>query len=109
MMCCGALIMGAMRIPESNVVTQHHVKVYEQRKDGQWRMSSDEDKSLMFNPCPEDERGGVHVDKLLEKGKGYIADVAKWQERGNCKSILRSDLGFWFLDEENQFTARRIN
>jgi hypothetical protein len=101
--------MGAMRIPESNVVTQHHVKVYEQRKDGQWRMSSDEDKSLMFNPCPEDEQGGVHVNKLLEKGKGYIADVAKWQERGNCKSILRSDLGFWFLDEENQFTARRIN
>lgn len=100
--------MGAMRLPEPNIVTQHHVAVYGRLEDGDWRMASDEDRSLVFRPCPSDERGGVRVNDILEQAIGYVAEKATWEERGNCKSILRADLGFWFKDEANNFNYERI-
>ena len=105
----GALVvMAVTMLPRDNVVTQHHVAVLGQLPDGDWAMESDEDSSLVFRVCPDDERRGVHVTAMFQKAIGYVADEAKWQERGECKSIFRSDLGFWFRDKNNNFSYERI-
>ncbi len=105
---CIVLVLGSTRI-RLNVVTQHNVAVIQQLTDGDWLMSSDEDKSLVFRPCPEDTRSGVDVNGILKAGTGYIAEHAIWEEQGNCKSILKPELGFWFKAEANRFTYQRIN
>lgn len=105
--CLGVLVIGAWRNRPS-VVIQHNVAIYRQLDNGDWVMRSDEDPSLVWRTCPEDSQGGVDVNGLLQQAVGYVADYAKWEERGTCKSILRSDLGFWFRDEHNNFTYRKI-
>lgn len=102
-----ALAYGVSR-QHFNVVTQHNVEVYRQLENGDWMMSSKEDPDLVFRPCPDDTRSGVDVNGLLSQAVGYVAETARWEERGTCKSILRSDLGFWFRDRANNFTYRRI-
>lgn len=95
-------------------VTEHNIVVYRQLQNGDWAMSSDEERGLVFRPCPDDLAHGVDVDAILRQasiadnqGKGYIADYASWEERGTCKSILRVDLGFWFRTEKHNFEYRR--
>jgi hypothetical protein len=100
------MFVGASRM-KLNVVTQHHVVIHQQLADGDWYMSSDEDKSLVFRPCQDDIKGGVDVDALFKKGIGWVAEYAIWEERGTCKSILRPELGFWFTAVENDLTPRR--
>ena len=112
---CGLMVvvMGALTYglahQHYNVVTQHNVVIYRQLSNGDWMMSSDEDPDLVFRPCVDDANGGVDVNGLLAQGVGYIAEHATWEERGTCKSILRSDLGFWFRDRANNFTYKKVN
>lgn len=107
---CGAvMVFGAVRMSHENIVTNHHVAVLKQLDNGDWAMRSDEDESLVFRPCRNDAERGVDVNGMLTQGIGYIADYARWDERGTCKSILRSDLGFWFKDKATNFEYRRIN
>lgn len=107
LVCCVLLFVAAYR-SRANIVTEHNVAIYKQLDNGDWLMSSTEDDSLVFRPCREDSDKGIDVNSLLQSGIGYIADYAKWEERGTCKSILRADLGFWFRDRNNNFTYKRI-
>ena len=100
------LVLGTLR--SSMVVTEHNVLVRFQQPDGDWVMSSDEDASLVFRPCPSDIASGIDVNGLLTKGVGYVAEHASWVELGTCKSILTDDLGFWFKDSSNNFTYRKV-
>lgn len=107
---CGIVLSyGAVKLSRENIVTAHHVAVLRQLDNGDWAMRSDEDASLVFRPCSDDVTRGVDVNGLLTQGIGYIADYARWDERGTCKSILRSDLGFWFKDAATNYEYRRIN
>lgn len=106
---CAGLVYGLTRLPKDTVVTENHVAIIGQLNNGDFAFVSDEEPhGGTFRPCPDDERSGVDVSGILTKGVGYIADYAKWEERGNCKSILRSDLGFWFKDKRNNFTYERV-
>lgn len=107
--CCLIFIILGVAAQRSNVVVEHNVAIYRQLSDGDWVMSSDEEPSLVFRPCPDDKMGGVDVNGLLTQAIGYVADEARWEERGTCKSILRADLGFWFRDKHNNFTYRKVN
>lgn len=105
--CVSVLVFVSWRA-RSNVVTEHNVIVCRRLDDGDWQMTSDEETDLVFRPCPSDAYNGVDVDGLLRSAVGYVADYARWEERGTCKSILRADLGFWFRDKHNNFAFRRI-
>lgn len=106
---CLGLLVGAAYSSRSNTVTEHNVAIYRQLDDGDWLMSSDEEQYIVFRPCAADTASGVDVNGLLKLAVGYVADEARWEERGTCKSILRSDLGFWFRDEHNNFAYKRVN
>lgn len=91
------------------VVTQHNVTIVRRLPNLDFAFISDE-KPLgdTFRPCPSDLDNGLQVDQLLTQGIGVTADVAKWEERGTCKSILRADLGFDFINAHNNWEYRRI-
>jgi hypothetical protein len=104
------MIYGVSRLPRYSIVTENHVSILSQSEDGDFIYTSDEEPNGgAFRPCPEDAKNGVDTPKLLQQAVGYVADYAKWEERGTCKSILRKDLGFWFRDSRNNFTYRRIH
>lgn len=106
--CLGALIIQAWRLRPS-IITQHNVVVYGQGENGDWNFTSDEEPGGdAFRPCPDERKG---VDDMLRQASvspPYIADYAKWEELVKCKSISRSDLGFFFKDEHNNFTYRKV-
>lgn len=97
--CVAGLLYGATRIPEPNIVTEHNVKVLAQLNDAEWRMSSDEEPDFVYRTCSDFPAARVIW-------VGYVADYAKWEERGACKSIQRQDLGFWWRVGHDQY--RRV-
>lgn len=97
--CCGALVMGAMRIPAYPIDEEHNVAVKQQIADNEWSMHSDEEGDFSYRACPDFPNKDV-----IEVG--FIARVAKWEQRGACRSIRATGLGFWWKDKNNQY--RRI-
>ena len=85
--------------PQYETVTEHNVKVFRQLGENEWAMQSDEQGYFVFRGCEDFPNADVIW-------AGFIADKAKWEERGKCKSIRRSDLGFWWRDHHD---FRRIN
>jgi hypothetical protein len=83
------------------IVEEHHIKVLRQVAFNKWAMSSDEEPSFLYIGCDD-----FPNDRVI--WAGYIADHAKWEEQGNCKSIRRADCGWWWSRDEN-YNARRIN
>jgi hypothetical protein len=104
---CAMMAYAVTRMPKYDTVTEHNVRDLGRLENGDWAMSSDEQGPFAFRPCTADKDGGVDVEGLLTQGVGWVADHAKWEERGTCKSILRADLGFWWRDKN--FKPRRIN
>src|SRR5271156_1181149 len=83
----------------TQTVVEHNVVIVRRLDDGDFAFISDEEpKGGSFRPCAADAANGLDVDGLLTQAIGYMAASAAWEERGTCKSILRSDLGFWFRD-----------
>lgn len=104
------LTLGAWRMSRQTIVTQHNVVILHRTDAGDYPfLSSEQPNGDTFRPCLSDTKGGVDVDGMLSQATGYVAETARWEERGTCKSILRSDLGFWFKDAANNFSYRRIN
>lgn len=99
--CAAFLAWSAVRVPPSNIVLEHHVAVYGRLANGDWAMSSDEEGRFAFRPCRSDH---LDVDGMLEQGIGYVADHARWEERGTCKSIQDVGLGFYWRDANRKYT-----
>lgn len=92
----------------SSTVVEHHVAIFGELYRGDWSYASDEEPNGgVFRICPSDLANGVDVSGMMKQAVGYVAYVAKWEERGTCKSILRSDLGFWWRNETNNFAYRK--
>jgi D-alanyl-lipoteichoic acid acyltransferase DltB (MBOAT superfamily) len=90
--CVSLLLFGASRIPKYETVTRHNVKVFLKVDDNKWAMSDDEDGKFLYTGCRD-----FPNEKVI--WAGYVADWAKWEERGECKSIRRADLMFhWKRD-----------
>jgi len=70
------------------VYEYHDVIVERQVAPNQWWMRKD-DGRFLYQGCPD-----FPNERVI--WAGYVARKARWQEFGNCKSILRSDLGFWW-------------
>jgi hypothetical protein len=91
-------------------VVEHNVVFLSQLKDGDFAYKSDEEPDGgAYRPCRADMMNGLDVTGILSQAIGYVAEHTKWEERGVCKSILRSDLGFWWVDSNTDFKPRRIN
>lgn len=93
--CCVGLAIGASRIQNAPVVEKHDVQVVKQLGDNEWAMV-DEQGPFIYTACDDFPNARVIW-------AGYVARKARWQEFGNCKSIRRQDLGFWWRDENNQW------
>jgi hypothetical protein len=88
-------------------VIEHDVQFFGQDKYGDWfGTSREEPNSLVYHKCPGDLTNGLDVDGIIRPAvQGhYVADHAIWEERGDCKSILRSDQGFWWPSSFNSST-----
>lgn len=98
-MSCGIFVFAFTNHPKYPIVEEHNVADYGRLTDGDWWMHSDEEGYFAFRPC-----GDFDVTGILTPGIGYIAPRAKWEERGSCKSIRGAGLGFWWLNENKQYT-----
>lgn len=99
LLCSVIFVFAATRPPKFPIVEEHNVADYGQITGGDWWMHSDEEGYFAFRPCPD-----FDVDGVLKPGVGYIAPRARWEERGNCKSIRAIGLGFWWLNSSKQYT-----
>ena len=89
----------AVGIRDYPVYEYHNVRVEEQVAPNSWWMRKD-DGRFLYSGCPD-----FPNERVI--WVGYVAHKARWQEFGNCKSILRSDLGFWW-DRDTQGNAKEI-
>ena len=87
-LCGGCLAYIAQLPPPFPVYEYHDVIVERQVAPNQWWMRKD-DGRFLYQGCPD-----FPNERVI--WAGYVARKARWQEFGNCKSILRSDLGFWW-------------
>lgn len=95
---------------EASTVVEHNVAILARLDNGDFAYCSDEEPGCgAWRPCPSDAKNGVQTAALLQQGIGYIADIARWEERGTCKSILRADLGFDWKNRNNNFKYTRVN
>ena len=98
------LAYAAMRLPGEVIVTEHNVAILRKLDNGDFAyVSREEPAGSTYRVCPEDARNGVRTEDMLSQAVGYIADYAIWEERGSCRSIVRSDLGFWWKDANTNF------
>lgn len=110
----GMFAVFAMK-PSFSVVRENHVAILKKLPDGDFAYSSDEEPNGgVFRPCESDIRGGIDVIGMLQaaldkNGNNYMADYAEWEERGTCKSIWKTEYGFWFKDKATNFEYRRIS
>ena len=98
--CYGLLGFAIVREPKYEIVEEHHVKVLSQVSPNSWAMSSDEEGSFLYTGCNDFPNATVIW-------AGYIADRAKWEERGECKSIRATGLGFYWERDEH-YNAKEI-
>lgn len=89
------------RPPRYPISEEHNVAVFRKLADGDWAMRSDESGDFAYRPCTD-----FSVESMLHQGTGYIAERARWEERGSCKSIRATGLGFFWRDAE--YNYRRI-
>ena len=87
------------RFPEQAAEAREHVKEVQRKvAPNQWWMRKD-DGPFLYQGCPD-----FPNERVI--WAGYIARKIRYEERGNCKSILRSDLGFWW-DRDADGNAKR--
>ena len=99
MTCCAIFVLAMTRPVRYPIVQEHNVAVFGRLADGDWLMSSDEEGKFAYRPCLD-----FDATPILTQAIGYVALRAKWEERGACKSIRAAGLGFWWRDENNQYT-----
>jgi hypothetical protein len=99
--CAPLLVYGLTHTPKPQYPVEIHHNVYIwSRVNGepqQWWVSSDEDARnaipfSMWNCCPD-------FDCSTVMWAGYVDETAKWEDRGTCKSIYASGLGFFNAKE----------
>jgi len=77
-------------------VREHHVSViaYLGKNEGydEWSMQSDELGRFVYRACNDFNNAAIIRP-------GFTARQAAWEERGECKSIRRDGLGFFYRDE----------
>jgi hypothetical protein len=94
--CCGLMGVAVERQPKFEIATEHNVQVLQQISPNTWRMSSAEEGAFLYTGCDDFPNASVIW-------AGYIADEARWEERGKCKSIRATGLFFhWKRDPKNQ-------
>jgi hypothetical protein len=97
---CSGLMVYAFTGHHYETVTEHNIKVLRQIGPNEWMMTDDEEGRFRYRGCDDFPNNSVIW-------VGYIADHAKWEEQGACKSIRRADLGFWWAVDGND-DVRRI-
>jgi hypothetical protein len=89
-LCASALLWTAAKKPPFPTVKHHNIRVLKQVDENKWWMADDETPAgFLYTGCRDFPNASVIWE-------GYIAREARWQEQGACKSIQRSDLGFWW-------------
>lgn len=89
MLFCGLIAYGVTRTPSYPIYEYRNVKVLSQPAPNKWWMEKS-DGRFLWNGCPDFPNGDVIW-------AGYVMDKFRYEDRGRCKSILRSDLGVWWF------------
>jgi hypothetical protein len=86
--CAGILGFAAAHPPKYPIYEFHNVKVIKQVGDNAWWIQR-EDGLTLWNGCDDFPNNRVIW-------AGYVMTKFRYEDQGNCKSILRSDLGAWW-------------
>ena len=86
---CGLLAYVVTRTPNYPIYEYRNVKVLKQIAPNKWLIER-EDGTTLWNGCPDFPNADVIW-------AGYVMDKFRYEDTGKCKSILRSDLGVWWL------------
>jgi hypothetical protein len=92
--CCAALTYGAYRFPQYPTVELHDVRVEKRVSSHEWLMTDATQGQFLFTACHD-----FPAERVI--WAGYVARKVRYEERGNCKSIQRADLGFWWLRDSD--------
>jgi hypothetical protein len=90
----GGMLFYASWKSRFDVVTEHRIEVLRKVGANRWLMHSEEQGDFLYTGCEDFPNDSVIWE-------GYLANRARWQERGACKSIRRNDLGFWWQRDED--------
>jgi hypothetical protein len=87
--CCLGLVYAATRIPKYTVTEEHNVAVLGTIAPHLFRMHDDEQGDFRYRDCYD-----FPSDTIIKPG--WVAPRARWEERGECRSIRATGLGFWW-------------
>lgn len=91
--CCAILAYVALRPAPYPTYEYYNVEVQSRVAQNKWWMKKN-DGRFLYQGCPD-----FPNERVI--WVGYVAQKVRWEEQGNCKSILRSDLGFWWQRDES--------
>ena len=95
---------------DASTVEEHNFTPIAKLDDGDFSYVSDEKpRGDTWRPCLTDKQNHVDASGILEQGIGFTASRVRYEERGICRSILRSDLGFKWRDMKNKFKYTRAS
>lgn len=98
---CAALVgYGISRIPRYSTETHHNVRVETRVSGNEWWMCDDEQGCYLYTGCKD-----FPNERVI--WAGYVARMARWEERGDCKSIRAVGLGF-FWERDAQYNVKEI-
>jgi hypothetical protein len=86
--------------PQFPTYEYHNVKVLKQVGPNSWWIER-EDGPTLWNGCPDFPNSDVIW-------AGYVMEKFRYEDRGVCKSILRSDLGVWWKRDPETKEAKEI-
>lgn len=86
--------------PQFPTYEYHNVKVLKRVGPNSWWIER-EDGPTLWNGCEDFPNSDVIW-------AGYVMDKFRYEDRGVCKSILRSDLGVWWLRDPATKEAKEI-
>src|ERR1700722_196292 len=95
-LCCGLMGLAVAREPKFPTSTEHHVAILRQTATNEWDMQDDEQGDFRYKGCDD-----FPNDTVIQPG--WVADHATWEERGACRSIRATGLGFWFKSKDGTF------
>ena len=98
--CTGIFLLAASRPLPYVRETHHHVEVLRKLAYNLWEMRDNEVGLFRYTGCAD-------FDNSTVIWPGYVADHAIWEERGACKSIRDTGLGF-FWEHDDQGNVKEI-
>lgn len=97
---CAVVAFAATREPSPRIYEYHNVKVLSLVAINKWEIQREDGTVTLYTACEDFPNGKVIW-------AGYVARVIRYEDQGDCNSIVKPGLGFYW-DRDERGNARRI-